>query len=156
MLIERYQLYEKELALNRFIDSSPIYTALDPSEKVLMVDQARYMRLYRETLEERIRRIEHRLSDMPRTPAPASVPGEGLPIHPRPDPAGDGPNYAQTDKDDYAASAPTPAADPPPSVVSGGGGDYAGGGASGGWSSSDSGSSSSSDSGSSSSSSSSD
>ncbi len=162
MLIERYELMAKIIALSKFIESSPIYVALDLDEQADMVGQLAHMKHYCDVLERRIRRAEERnprLAEMeptrnPQTMPPPDVPGGGLPLEPSDD------FITPTTEIRDALATPAPAPEPVARFDSGRGGDYAGAGASGGWDSgsigADSGSSSSSDSGSSSSSSGSD
>lgn len=162
MLIERYELMAKIIALSKFIESNPIYVALDFDEQTDMRWQLDHMKHYCDVLERRIRRAEERnprLAEMepsrnPQTMPPPDVPGGGLPLESSDEP------YTST-TEIASALTPSPAtAEPIVSIESGRGGDYAGAGASGSWDSgsgsSDSGSSSSTDSGSSSSSSGSD
>lgn len=157
MLVERYELMQKIIKLKAFIESNPIYVALDPDEQHDMGMQCMRMEQYCELLERRIRRAEQQApklaDDMPtrnpQTMPPPDVPGGGLPLEPSDD-------FITSTQEIASALTPSPAtAEPIASFESGRGGDYAGAGASGSWdsgsSSSDSGSSSSSDSGSSSS-----
>lgn len=58
MLIERYELYAKELALEKFINENPIFEKLSNYKKELMAKQLNLMTQYRETLEERIKAEE--------------------------------------------------------------------------------------------------
>lgn len=153
MLVERYELMEKIIKLQQFIDSNPIFVALDHAEQTDQREQLAHMDRYCRVLERRIRRAEEKRPELERlepTRNPQTMPA----MEPSDDPI-------TSTQEIASALTPSPAtAEPIASFESGRGGDYAGGGASGSWdsgsSSSDSGSSSSSDSGSSSSSSGSD
>lgn len=55
MLVERYELYEKELALGRFINENPVFKELGEERQGLMEEQLSHMTKYREVLERRIK-----------------------------------------------------------------------------------------------------
>jgi hypothetical protein len=58
MLVERYQLYERVLALDKFITSDELFAKLPEQERHDMKDQLEYMQKYQKILERRIQRAE--------------------------------------------------------------------------------------------------
>lgn len=58
MLVERFELYSKEISLRTFIDENPLFKTLDFEDRELMKDQLKAMSKYREILEKRIAKAE--------------------------------------------------------------------------------------------------
>ena len=57
VLIERYELYRKELDLANFINTNPVFPTLDSEDQALLNEQLTAMTKYREILEQRIARF---------------------------------------------------------------------------------------------------
>jgi len=60
MVLERYELYRKEILLGAFIEESEKFKVLPPYSQTLAREQLRVMTEYREILEKRIYDEEHR------------------------------------------------------------------------------------------------
>lgn len=72
MLIERYELFDKELKARSFLDSAESKTILDTEDREMLNKQVDHMTAYRLVLEERIATAERKRTYEPKNPVPPS------------------------------------------------------------------------------------